>query len=72
MCERRLGETREQMLSRLYNQSQARCALMQMRCQQAESRATKAEALVNQALRLLGVCNPEAAVELQAEYAAEI
>lgn len=58
------------MLSRLYDASQSRCALMQMRCQQAESRALKAEALVDQALHLLGLRDPDAAVQLQAEYAA--
>lgn len=60
------------MLSRLYNQAQARCTLMQMRCQQAESRALKAEALVDQALRLLGNCDPDAAVQLQAAYVAQM
>ncbi len=63
------GETREQMLSRLYNRTQLRASLLQLRCEQAESRALKAERVADRALFLLGLVDKDAAAHLEAEAA---
>jgi hypothetical protein len=64
MCERFSGETRLDMLARLYERAQTRADLLQLRCQQAESRALKAEWVVDRALAALSRVDQEAAVEL--------
>ena len=69
MCERLPGESRLDMLGRLYARSQMRADMMQLRCQQAESRAIKAEWVADQALALLGRLDKAAAVKLEAEAA---
>jgi len=71
MCARLPGETREQMLSRLYNSAQLRADALQWRCQQAESRAIKAERVADRAIYLLGVVDREAAATLAAEAAVD-
>jgi primosomal protein N'' len=55
------------MLGRLYAQAQMRADMMQLRCQQAESRAKKAEWVADQALAALGRIDKEAAAQLTAE-----
>lgn len=69
MCSRRPGESRLDMLGRLYHQASMRADLAQLRCQQAESRAKKAEWVADQALQKLATCDREAAVQLAAEAA---
>jgi len=69
MCERLPGETRLEMLGRLYARAQMRADLAQFRCQQAESRAQKAEWVADQAIARLAQLDREAAVGLEAERA---
>jgi hypothetical protein len=70
MCERLTGESREDMLARLYVNAQRRADLLQRRCEQAESRALKAERVADRAIYILGLADQEAAVLLAAERAA--
>jgi hypothetical protein len=71
MCERLPGESRLEMLGRLYNRAQMRADMLQLRCQQAESRAQKAEWVADRAVELLGRMDKEAAAQLEAEAAVE-
>jgi hypothetical protein len=71
MCERLPGEDRLTMLGRLYGRAQMRADLAQLRCQQAEARAVKAERVADRALELLGRMDKEAAAQLEAEAAVE-
>jgi hypothetical protein len=55
------------MLGRLYHRAQMRADMLQLRCQQAESRAAKAEWVADQAIAKLAVLDRQAAVELEAQ-----
>jgi hypothetical protein len=57
------------MLGRLYARAQTRADLEQLRRQQAESRAAKAEWVADQALKRLAHLDQEAAICLEAEAA---
>lgn len=65
MCSNLPGESRIDMLGRLYSRAVSRANLYQLRVQQAESRAAKAEAVANRALELLAHEDVEAAAELR-------
>ena len=64
MCERLPEESRLDMLGRLYHRAQIRADLEQLRRQQAESRASKAEWVADRALSFLA---EEDAALIQAE-----
>lgn len=72
MCERLPGETRFEMVARLYARAQMRADIEQLRRQQAESRAAKAEWVADRALEALAAVDREAAVMLRAEAALEV
>lgn len=71
MCERLPGESRQDMLSRLYHRTQIRNSALQLRCDQAESRAIKAERVADHAIHLLALVDRDAAAVLQAEAASQ-
>jgi hypothetical protein len=71
MCERLPGESRLEMLGRLYYRAQIRADMLQLRCQQAESRAQKADWVADRALEILARMDKEAAVHLEAEATVE-
>ena len=64
MCERLPGESRLDMLGRLYARACERADLAQLRCQQAESRAAKAEAVADRALTILARLDKDAVAQL--------
>jgi hypothetical protein len=57
------------MLGRLYARAQIRADMLQLRCQQAESRARKAEQVADKAIAQLARLDREAAVVLETEAA---
>lgn len=65
MCSNLPGESRIDMLGRLYSRAVSRANLYQLRVQQAESRAAKAEAVADRALQLLAHEDVETAAELR-------
>jgi single-stranded DNA-specific DHH superfamily exonuclease len=67
VCERLPGESRVQMLGRLYNRASMRADIEQLRRQQAESRAQKAEWIADRALEALGRIDKGEAADLLAE-----
>lgn len=70
MCERLPGESRLEMLGRLYARASMRADMEHLRRQQAESRAQKAEWVADRALEVLARVDKEAAALLEAEAAA--
>jgi primosomal protein N'' len=57
------------MLGRLYARAQMRADMLQLRCQQAESRALKAEWVADQAIAQLARLDREAAAVIEMEAA---
>lgn len=69
MCERLTDESRLDMLARLYSRTQMRSSLLQLRAEQAESRAIKAERIADRAIAELGCIDREAAMRIEMEEA---
>ena len=67
MCERLPGESREDMLARLYARTQMRNDLLQLRAQQAESRAIKAEQVADRAIAALAQVDAPTAERIKAD-----